>query len=130
MKSEKYHPDQILVYLASPYTHDSPMIVARRYEEIKQITAEVLLQVPGIVPFSPICYTHQFGHLNVDWLARVDYRMLDASDACIIVKQQGYECSHGVTSEKEYCADHGIPLYFAVPKEVVSVCETLWELPF
>ena len=124
---EKYHPDQLLVYFASPYTSDIPMIVARRYEEIRQITADVLRLVPTIVPFSPICYTHQFGHLNIDWLCRMDFHMLDVSDACIVVMQEDWLESEGVTAERDYCQRHDIPLFHCFPHAVLDTCRELWD---
>ena len=127
MKNEKYHPDQLLIYLASPYTSDIPNIVASRYEEIKQITAEVLLEVPTIVPFSPIAYTHQFGYLNVDWLSRCDFRILDACDACLVIMQDGWLESKGVTAERDYCQRHDIPLFHCFPHAVLDMCRELWD---
>ena len=124
---EKYHPDQLLVYLASPYTSDVPMVLARRYQEIHAITAEVLRLVPTIVPFSPICYSHQFGHLNVEWLARMDFHMLDVSDCCLVVMQEGWVDSEGVQAERDYCQRHDIPLFHCLPDNVLNVCRELWD---
>ena len=127
MKLEKYHPDQLLVYFSNPYTSDIPMLVARRFEEIRQITAEVLLSVPTIVPLSPIAYTHQFGHLNVDFLTRIDYRLIDACDACLVVMQKGWLESEGVQAERAYCQRHEVPLYHTKPETVIETCKSLWN---
>ena len=127
MWNEKYHSEQILVYLASPYSSDIPMIVARRYQEIHAITAEVLLSVPTIVPFSPICYSHQFGHLNLEWLSRMDFHMLDVSDCCLVVMQEGWLDSGGVTKERDYCQRHDIPLFHCFPHAVLDMCRELWD---
>ena len=127
MKPEKYHPDQILLYLASPYTSDIPMLVAGRYQEIHAITAEVLRLVPTIVPFSPIVYTHQFGYLNVEWLSRMDFHMLDVSDCCLVVMQDGWLESEGVQAERDYCQRHNIPLFHCFPHAVLDMCRELWD---
>ena len=124
---EKYHKDQMLIYFASSYTSPIPMLVARRYEEIRQITADVLRLVPTIVPFSPICYTHQFGHLNVDWLSRMDLHMLHVSDCCLVIMQDGWCESKGVQLERDYCQRHNIPLFHCFPHAVVDFCHELWD---
>ena len=122
--------DQLLVYFASPYTHEVPMIVARRYQEIFKITSEILLRDNKIVPFSPIAYSHQFGHLNIDWLKRMDYRMLDACDAALLLQMEGWSESKGVLAEKRYCQQNGIPLFYSSVDRILEICNGIWESRF
>jgi len=120
--------NQLLVYFATPYTHPEPQIVMKRFVEVSQITAQVLLEVPEIVPFTPIGYTHQFGHLEgIDWLDRVDYRMLKACDASIFIQMQGWSKSEGMLKEKRFCQQNGIPLFYALPEDVVKRCREIWH---
>ena len=121
------HEKQLLVYFASPYSSEIPMIVARRYQEVFQITAEALLRDTRIVPFSPIVYTHQFGHLNIDWLQRMDFRMLDACDAALFIQMEGWTESEGMLAEKRYCQQNDIPLYYASSERVHEVCRQIWD---
>ena len=123
--------DQLLVYFASPYSHSDPKVVLERYAEIRDITEAVIREVPGIVPFSAIAYSHQFGHIeNVDWLTRIDFRILHACDAAMIVEMDGWSDSVGISEEIQYCKKNDIPLFYSEPEQVVVECQRMWDVVY
>ena len=114
--------NQKLVYFATPYTSKNPVVVAQRFVDIHKIVEDVLLKFPMLIPFSPIVYTHQFGHLPMDWLKRMDYFMLDVSDVLIVVEMTGWQESEGVNKEIAFAKANDIPIHYASPADVISVC--------
>ena len=122
---------QLLVYFSSPYSHLDPEIVLARYAEIRDITELVIREVPGIVPFSPIAYTHQFEHIeNVDWLTRIDFRFLHACDVAMIVEMDGWSDSVGISEEIQYCEKNDIPIFYSQPEQVVVECQRMWNVVY
>ena len=120
--------DQLLIYFGSPYTDSDRAIMLARFEEIRDITEQVIRECPGIVPFSPIAYTHQFSHIEgIDWLARVDYRMLLEFDGLFIVQMQGWSVSEGVICEQHFAQLRDIPVFYAPLDRVVERCHEIWE---
>lgn len=115
-----------IVYLASPYASHEPTEIEKRVQAIKKVTEQVIREVPSIVPFSPIAYTHQFAHIKeIDWLERIDYPILRICNAMIIVQMQGWASSEGILQEKRFCQQNQIPVFYATPDEVVKRC---WEI--
>ena len=119
--------NQKLVYFASPYRSANPVVVAKRFVDIHKIVEQVLLDFPVIIPFSPIVYTHQFGHLGIRWLDRMDYFMLDISNVLIVVQLDDWLESEGVKKEIDYALDNDIPIYYAPPCKVMDICKVIEE---
>lgn len=112
-----------LVYIASPYTDDDPTIVEQRVEAVTHCVARIIDACPGIVPFSPITYTHPIDKLvkrNVDWVNDIDLTFLDKCDALIVLQLQGWSASKGVQEEILHARENNIPVYFATPESIVD----------
>lgn len=119
---------QLLVYFSSPYSHSDSNVVLARYVEIRDITELVIREVPGIVPFSAIAYSHQFEHIeNVDWLTRIDFRVLHACDAVMIVEMDGWSDSVGIFEEIQYCKKNDIPIFYSQPERIIAECQKMWD---
>ena len=117
---------QFLLYFATPYTDSDPAIVAQRVKQAYEITEDVIREVPGVVPFSPIGYTAQFGHMaGIDWLQRLDFRMLLACDASVFIRMPGWQSSEGMQAEKRFCEENSIPMFNVSPRDVISLCQQI-----
>ena len=120
--------EQVLVYLASPYEHEDEEVMFSRFDEISKITEQILIEVPGIVPFSPIAYTYQYRHLDdFDWLDRMDFCFLSACDAMLFVQMDGWGESDGMVREKRFCREQEIPVFHTMPNDVLHKCQVMWE---
>ena len=105
-----------MIYIASPYTSDYPMIRNARFISAKNYT--MFCMNKGETVFSPIVYGHAFMDLAEDektfmqFTSWVDFNehMLIHSDEMRILTLQGWEESAGIAYEKELCLAHGIPI--------------------
>lgn len=102
-----------MIYLASPYSHPSPMVREARYRNAVRATAYLMRR--GSIVFSPIAYGHQFavaeglGTSAEDWQA-FNQAMLDASTELFVLKLTGWADSLGVRTEIEYAKENNMPI--------------------
>lgn len=104
-----------MIYLASPYSHEDPAVVMRRFIQTERATAIWLKE--GHPVFSPIVMTHQISYKydmpkeagpfwwehNQKWLA--------ASERLWMLQLGGWMDSKGMKMEFEYAAHLGIPIH-------------------
>ena len=108
-------------YIACPYTHPDPEIVEQRLKIAEQVVYNILTDLPCIFPFSPINYTHPFNNaLTEEKWRDLDLIMLGVVDFMIVLCMPGTSESVGVKMEIDYCDEHGIPVSFVEPENVVA----------
>ena len=103
----------MLIYLASPYSHDDPAVRVLRYEDA--CVACAALMRAGVTVISPIASSHaiaELGGIAGSWeqWRDLDLRLLDACDAVWVLTLDGWEKSAGVAAEIDYAEAHGKPV--------------------
>jgi len=107
-----------LVYLATPYSHDDHTVMHRRFEVVNGVAARLMKE--GIHIYSPISHTHPIavaGELPRGWdfWEKYDRAILAACCKVIVVRQDGWEQSRGVTAELAIAEELGLPVEFIDP---------------
>ncbi len=106
-------------YLASPYSHKDAYVRHLRYETIDMVAAKLFLK--DFILIEPIGSCHSKS-LKYDmptgykfWQTR-DRKMIEISDAVLVITLPGWKESTGVTDEIEYAESLGRPVYYVNPK--------------
>lgn len=89
-----------LIYLASPYSHDSAKERHRRYNKTLDFTESMLIM--GVPIFSPIVYGYPMeSTLGTDYRSwqKFNDAVLDAASAFWVLRLEGWEDSLGVAYE-------------------------------
>ena len=107
-----------MIYLATPYTHEDPAVMQRRFE-VANSTAAKLMQ-GGFHVFSPISHTHPIalaGDLPHGWdyWKEYDERMLRACQQIMVLMQEGWERSVGVQAEIKIARQLGLQEIYTRP---------------
>ena len=125
--------DKIKLYIASPLTfvpmgghvtaEEIHQIEKQRYQDASKVTSDILVQLPDIVPFSPIAYSYplvKYCGTDVDWLA-IDKELLEVCDWMLILQLKGWEDSKGIDYESRVADAAGIPILYAKPAQVIGL---------
>lgn len=103
-------------YIASPYTHDDPVIRQRRYEKALDFTVW-LASAYRIWGYSPIVHSHNMVGLQSaadhGWWMEWGKAMLVPARAMIVFQIKGWEESKGVQMEMGWAQEIGIPIYMS-----------------
>lgn len=107
-----------LVYLATPYSHEVLAVREHRFEVVNRVAAELMSE--GIYIYSPISHTHSIamaGGLPTDWEFWGGYcrAMLASCVKVIVLRQEGWQNSTGVTAELDIAREMGLPVEFIDP---------------
>jgi len=99
-----------MYYLASPYTHPNPIVVASRYAEAMVMTYKLMKE--EIPVFSPIVHCHEMAQrfaMPKDYAYWKGYNraMLARADELLILTLDGWEESKGVQDELAFATKHG-----------------------
>lgn len=91
-----------MIYLASPYSHEDPLIMKTRFLLAEQATA-ILLQRKAWV-YSPVVHCHELAAkhslpTNFAYWQEYNIDMLRRCDAFYILAVSGWKESKGVTAE-------------------------------
>ena len=112
-----------LCYIASPYTKYLHGI-DQAYKDVCAVAAVLITH--GVKVFAPICHSHSIAtHGNINplnhnmWLA-ADEPMMDAADALVIVKLDGWNESYGV--------DYEVDVFKAADKDIFYLNPNTMEL--
>lgn len=101
-------------YLAGPYSHVEPDIVALRYECHRQCCAA--LQLRGRCVYSPIVHGHNLLPELKDWTHQQwldhDFKILRVCSSVIVLMLDGWDVSKGVTMELDFARERGIPIMY------------------
>lgn len=108
-----------LIYLASPYTHDSPKVMHERFEKVLRMTAYLIRQ--GNFIFSPITYGHIMARrykvpTEWDYWAEFDSNIISRCDKLMVLKIKGWQHSKGVKAEIQVAKDCRIPIVYIEDK--------------
>ncbi len=112
---KNYKPNKSLVYIASPYSHESESMRNYRAELVTFFAASLIEK--GDVVFSPISYGHELSKksdLPTDFKFWDNFciTFLSKCDKMIVLKLDGWEHSIGIKAEINYCRIHNIPIEY------------------
>lgn len=108
----------MIIYLASPYTHESIEVRRERFEKVASVTARLMRQ--GIHVFSPIVHCHPLAeryNLPSDYTFWEEYdrKFLAVCGEMWIVMLDGWMESKGVAAEIKIARQLGIPVKMIGP---------------
>ncbi len=106
------------IYLASPYTDKSEIVMADRFEAACKKAAELMLE--GFIVFSPIAHSHSIAlHMPEDKICDFDFWMeqdLDYiklwADELYVLCLPGWASSRGVLREIKLAMNHNKNVHF------------------
>lgn len=119
---------QGLTYLATPFFHENPVIMERRFEVVNQIAAELMKQREHV--FSPISHSYpiaKLGGLPKDWNYWQSFciHTLKFCTKLSVVMQDGWRQSKGVTEELKIAQTMNMPItYITIPEELFAYSHT------
>ncbi len=108
-----------MIYLASPYTHEDPVVVRQRFDAVCRAAAVIMGQ--GVRIFSPIAHTHPIAEsgalpLGWDYWEQYDREMIGFCDEFWVLMLDGWDNSRGVRAEARIAHEFGKPAYFVDPE--------------
>ena len=119
-----------MIYLASPYSHEDPAVMAERAEAVAACAAHFVRA--GEKLYCPIAAWHwvALNHdLPKDWPTwrAVDFEFLRHCNEFWVLMLDGWKDSRGVTEEIDLAGHIGLPVRFVEPldnsiRERFSVC--------
>ena len=113
-----------LIYLATPFTDKDLAIMENRFNVVNKVASDLMKK--GIHVFSPISHCYPIalaGGLPKTWefWEAYDRVMLKASAKLIVLMQDGWRESLGVTGEIRIANELGIPVEYMNPKtQIIS----------
>ena len=104
--------ENILIYLAAPYTHKERAVMVERFEKINAVAAKLMAKNRYV--FSPISHTHPIadaGTLPRGWSfwEGYDRTMLSRCNRLYVLMLDGWEDSTGVQAEIKIAVEYNIP---------------------
>lgn len=113
-----------MIYLISPYTHDSIHVMDYRYRMACKACS--VLVDRKIVIYSPIVHWHLIAEArelprgHEFWMFH-DHEMISLSTAVILLKLKGWEDSDGVKRDVEEAEKLGKPIIYAELPELLTI---------
>lgn len=102
-----------LIYLASPYTHESQDVQWARFSQACQAAAWLMRQ--GLYIFSPIAHTHPIAEHGLpggwDFWGPYDRLFLNRCGGMIVLDIEGWEESKGVAGEIQIMRSQHKPIW-------------------
>jgi len=103
------------IYIASPYTHQDPIVVQRRFEQVERITAAMLKA--GIHAYSPIVHCHELAKkyklpVRFDFWRDHNFAILAKASQLTVVCLEGWQTSKGITEERNLATMLSIPIRY------------------
>lgn len=107
-----------MIYLASPYSHDEPLVRTRRFLWTREFVWQQLQL--GQPLFSPIVYCHQFARdfgagIDADTWAHLNLPAMERASALWVLELPGWEESRGVAFELSYANRIGLQIEHKEP---------------
>lgn len=104
-----------MIYLASPYTSDSPTTMERRFRQAAAATAALINQ--GKVIYSPILHFHPLSELyylpkEFAFWQEVNLAMLVLAEELWVLTIEGWQASRGVQAEIAFAQERSIPVNY------------------
>lgn len=111
------------MYLASPYTHDDPYIIQRRFVHTREAVA--LLTRQNVTVYSPIVHFHELARHYVmpssfDFWKQHNCNMIRHCNVLAILTLPGWEESKGVKWERDFAHYCNIPIFEWSLKDIRS----------
>lgn len=102
-----------LCYLATPYSHKSPIIQEDRFIYACKLAGYLIMR--GVHAFSPIAHSHPiniYGHIGGGWKVWKDYdlKMLSRCDILLVAEMPEWEKSVGMQAEIDYALAAGMAI--------------------
>ena len=112
---ELYAP---LAYLAVPYSHKDPAVMAARFNQVNVVAASLMKK--GITLFSPISQNHPValaGGLPVEWeyWEKFGRNFLACCHTLYVLKLDGWKESVGVQAEIKIATEMGLDIIYLDP---------------
>lgn len=111
-----------LYYLASPYSHKEPEVMANRAEVVTKAAVDLLNQ--GVFVFAPIAYNAPWEKYNLpgDWnfWQEFDKAFVSRMDAVVVLQLDGWDKSVGVKHEIEFANQNSIPVYYLTLEQIAA----------
>ena len=102
-----------IYYLASPYTHESHLVMQSRHRSA--LMAVIELQKFGYTVFSPIVngvpVEKITGNNDLDHWLEIDKKFIRKLDGVIVLAIKGWETSQGVLQEIDFAREIGKPVF-------------------
>lgn len=107
-----------MIYVASPYTHTSMLVMDQRERQVAFYTAGLIRQ--GFPAFSPIVYGHSLHDRYVlqaeaSFWRELNFKFLSIASSLHVLQLAGWEKSTGVMEEIEEATRLSLPLKFVEP---------------
>ena len=104
-----------LIYLATPYSHPDQKIREERFRIVNYMAGKLMSK--GDIIYSPISHTHPIAleyELPLDWefWNKQCIAYLQLSEKVIVLMQDGWKESVGVTAEIKIAKEMGIPIEY------------------
>ena len=103
-----------MIYLASPFTSDDPVVRQQRFEAACRAAAALISR--GRTVFSPIAHSFvicRYGlPLNWEFWQQIDRRFLDLCDEVVVLMLDGWQQSVGVQAEIAIARELGKPVTY------------------
>ncbi len=103
----------MMIYLASPYTDQSAVVMQMRYSDALHATARFIKQ--GHMIYSPIVHFHPMAAMHdmprdIDFWWEISKNMIKRADAVWVLRIAGWQNSIGIMREMELAKELGIPV--------------------
>lgn len=104
-----------MIYLASPYSHPSRIVMEHRYQTAMKVTATLMRE--GLHVFSPIVHCHVIAHTfempkDFKFWQYYNEHMISLSEALYVLRMPEWDKSAGVTGEIEIASKLEIPVHY------------------
>lgn len=104
-----------MIYLASPYSDDSPVVMEARYEAVLKHTAGLIKD--GLTVFSPIVHCHYMAisydlPSDISFWRMYDTNMIFLADMFWVLMLDGWQQSKGVSFEIEVARSFKLSIKF------------------
>ena len=103
-----------LIYLASPYSHESEAIKEKRFELVCEYAAGLMKQ--GLFVYSPIAHTHPISRYGLpgdwDFWESYDTLMISKCDEIKVLQIPGWQESKGVQAEIQLAKELNKPISY------------------
>ena len=105
----------IMLYLASPYSHPDPFVQEERYLKAAKVTAFLLKQNKWV--YSPIVHNHELAKMaklsqESSWWRAYNFAILARCDLLYVLRIEGTDESVGVKEEIAEAARLHIPMEY------------------
>ena len=109
-----------MIYMASPYSHQSHLVRQHRFDEACRAAAALLRA--GVAVFAPIVHSHPIAKYGLptgwDYWSRLDREYLVVCDVLAVLTLNGWRESVGVQAEIELARQLGIPVVYVAPADL------------